>query len=71
MTAAVKAVLQQAMQLTPEERAEVANALDGMSADAPALSPAQPSSIVDVSTSAGAFHFDAARWARNSGGRAT
>ncbi|TMQ26835.1 MAG: hypothetical protein E6J90_03780 [Deltaproteobacteria bacterium] len=39
MTAAVKAVLEQAMQLSPEERAEVANALDGMSADAPALSP--------------------------------
>jgi hypothetical protein len=39
MTAAVKAVLKQAMQLSPEERAEVANALDGMSADAPALSP--------------------------------
>ncbi len=39
MTAAVKAVIEQAMQLSPEERAEVANALDGMSADAPALSP--------------------------------
>jgi putative addiction module component (TIGR02574 family) len=39
MTAAVKAVLKQAMQLSPEERAELANALDGMSADAPALSP--------------------------------
>jgi hypothetical protein len=35
MTAAVKAVRKQAMQLS----AEVANALDGMSADAPALSP--------------------------------
>lgn len=39
MTAAVKAVIEQAMQLSPEERAEVANALDGMSADAPALTP--------------------------------
>jgi hypothetical protein len=39
MTAAVKALLEQAMQLTAEERAEVANALDGISADAPALSP--------------------------------
>ena len=29
MTAAVKALLEQAMQLSPEERAEVANALDG------------------------------------------
>lgn len=38
MTAAVKALLEQAMQLSPEERAEVANALDGLSADAPALS---------------------------------
>lgn len=38
MTAAVKAVIEQAMQLSPEERAEVANALDGMSAEAPALS---------------------------------
>jgi hypothetical protein len=38
MTAAVKALLEQAMQLSPEERAEVANAPDGMSADAPALS---------------------------------
>jgi hypothetical protein len=27
------------MQLSPEERAEVANALDGLSEDAPALSP--------------------------------
>jgi len=35
----LKVVLEQAMQLSPEERAEVANALDGMSADAPALSP--------------------------------
>jgi hypothetical protein len=41
MTATVKAVLEQAMQLSPEERAEVANALDGMDADAPALSPAE------------------------------
>ena len=39
MTAAVEALVKQAMQLTPEERAEVANALDGMSADAPLLSP--------------------------------
>lgn len=39
MTAAVKALLEQAMQLSPEERADVANALDGLSADAPALSP--------------------------------
>ena len=38
MTAAVKAVIEQAMQLSPEERAEVANALDGMSVEAPALS---------------------------------
>lgn len=38
MTAAVKALLEQAMQLSPEERAEVANALDGLSADAPGLS---------------------------------
>ena len=37
MTGAVKALLEQAMQLTPEERADMANALDGMSADAPAL----------------------------------
>ena len=36
---AVKALLEQAMQLSPEERAEVANALDGLSGDAPALSP--------------------------------
>lgn len=41
MTAAVKAVLEQAMQLSPEERAELANALDGMGDDAPALSPAE------------------------------
>jgi Putative addiction module component len=39
MTATVKALLEQAMQLSPEERAEVANALDGLRADAPALSP--------------------------------
>jgi hypothetical protein len=39
MTAAVNAVLEKAMQLSPEERAEVANALDGLSEDAPALSP--------------------------------
>ncbi len=39
MIAAVKALLEQAMQLSPEERAEVANALDGLSADAPAMSP--------------------------------
>jgi hypothetical protein len=32
MTADVKALLEQAMQLSPDERAEVANALDGMSA---------------------------------------
>lgn len=38
MTAAVKALLEQAMQLSPEERAEVANALDGMAAHAPELS---------------------------------
>ena len=37
MTAAVKALLEQAMQLSPEERAEMANALEGMSADAPTL----------------------------------
>jgi hypothetical protein len=41
MTAAVKAMLEQAMQLTPEERAELANALDGMSGDAPGLSPTE------------------------------
>lgn len=39
MTAAVKALLEQAMQLSAEERAEVANALDGTSADSPLLSP--------------------------------
>ncbi len=39
MTAAVKALLEQAMQLSPEERAEMANALDGMGADAPTLAP--------------------------------
>lgn len=39
MTAVVKALLEQAMQLSPEERADVANALDGLSADAPALAP--------------------------------
>jgi putative addiction module component (TIGR02574 family) len=39
MTSAVKALLEQAMRLSPEERAEMANALDGMNADAPALSP--------------------------------
>jgi putative addiction module component (TIGR02574 family) len=38
MTGAVRALLEQAMQLSPEERAEMANALDGMSADAPVLS---------------------------------
>lgn len=39
MTAAVKALLEQAMRLSPEERAEVANALDGVTEDAPALAP--------------------------------
>nr|HEX4316000.1 addiction module protein [Kofleriaceae bacterium] len=39
MTAAVKAVIEQAMRLTPEERAEVANALDGLSAEGSAVSP--------------------------------
>lgn len=39
MTAAVEALLAQAMQLSPEERAEVANALDGSNVDAPALPP--------------------------------
>jgi hypothetical protein len=38
MTAAVKALIEQAMLLSPEERAEVANALDGTSREAPALS---------------------------------
>lgn len=39
MIAAVKALLEQAMRLSPEERAELSDALDASTADAPALSP--------------------------------
>lgn len=38
MPSAVTALLEQATQLSPEERAEMANALDRMSEDAPVLS---------------------------------